>query len=99
MRTSLLIISALGTSLLVTSASYLIDTGCSCGPARGFPFSYVHPLIGCTTGRFVVGGDPDDRFGPVFDIGSVVYDLVIWGVVGYFAFRKFTKTRVHENAA
>jgi hypothetical protein len=99
MRTSLSIFSALGASLLVTGASYLIDTGCSCGPARGFPFSYVHPLTGCTTGRFVVGADPENRFGPVFDIGSVVYDLVIWGAVGYFVVRRFTKPRVHENAA
>ncbi len=99
MRTSLSIFGALGISLLVTGASYHIDTGCSCGQARGFPFSYVHPLTGCTTGTFVVGADPEDRFGPVFDIGSVVYDLVIWGAVGYFVLRRLTKPRLHENAA
>jgi hypothetical protein len=31
--------------------------------------------------------DRANRFGPVFDIGSVVYDLVIWGAVGYFVVR------------
>jgi hypothetical protein len=99
MRSLRLIASALGISVCVTIGSYAIDTGCSCGPARGFPFSYVHPLIGCTTGRFVVGADPENRFGPVFDIGSVVYDLVIWGAVGYFVLRRLTKPRVHESAA
>jgi hypothetical protein len=99
MRSLYFIASVLGISLSVTAASYLIDTGCSCGPARGFPFAYVHPLIGCTTGTFVVGADPTNRFGPVFDIGSVVYDLVIWSAVGYFALRRLTKPRVHENAA
>jgi hypothetical protein len=99
MRTLLFISAVLGFSLSVTAASYFIDSGCSCGPARGFPFSYVHPLIGCTTGRFVVGADPENRFGPVFDIGSIVYDLVIWGVVGFFVVRTATKPRVRENAA
>lgn len=95
----ILILSAIGISLAVTAASYFIDTGCSCGPALGFPFSYVHPLTGCTTGAFVVGADQTHRFGPVFDIGSVVYDLVIWGVVGYFILRKITNVRTHEPAA
>ena len=99
MRSLHLIASVLGVSICVTAASYLIDTGCSCGPARGFPFSYVHPLTGCTTGRFVVGADLEDRFGLVFDIRSVVYDLMIWGAVGYFVVRRFMKPRVHENAA
>lgn len=99
MRSLYFISAVLGISVSVTAASYLIDTGCSCGPARGFPFSYVHPFIGCTTGRFVLGADPENRFGPVFDIGSVVYDLVLRGVVGYFIVRRFTKSRVHENAA
>ena len=99
MRSVYFISSVLSIALAVTAATYLIDTGCSCGPARGFPFSYVHPLVGCTTGRFVVGADPEDRFGPVFDIGSVVYDLVIWGAIGYFGVRRFRKPRVHENRA
>jgi hypothetical protein len=99
MRSLHFIASVLGISVSVTAASYLIDSGCSCGPARGFPFSYVHPLIGCTTGRFVVGADPDNRFGPVFDIGSAIYDLVIWGAGGYFVVRRFTKPRVHEKPA
>ena len=99
MRSSYFIAAVLGISVFVTAASYVIDTGCACGPARGFPFSYVHPLIGCTTGRFVVGADQENRFGPVFDIGSVVNDLMIWGAVGYFVVRKFTQPRVHENAA
>lgn len=99
MRTSLLIVTVLGISLSVTAASYFIDTGCSCGPARGLPFRYVHPLIGCTTGRFVVGADPHNRFGPVFDIESVVYDLALWGAAGYFIMRRITKPRIHENAA
>ena len=88
MRTSLLILGTLSISLLVTSTSYLIDTGCSCGPASGLPFRYVHPLMGCTTGRFVVGADPQNRFGPVFDIESVTFDLVLWGAVGYFVLRR-----------
>ncbi len=101
MRSLLLIIGALGISLLMTSASYLIDTGCSCGPARGLPFRYIHPLIGCTTGRFVVGADPQNRFGPVFDIESVAYDLLLWGAVGFFVLWKVSSRRssVHENAA
>jgi len=98
MRPLYFISSVLGISLAVTAATYFIDTGCSCGPALGFPFSYVHPLIGCTTGTFVVGADAENRFGPVFDIGSVVYDLVIWGAVGYFILRKITKPRIHEPA-
>ncbi len=89
---------SLGISIFATGASYLIDTGCSCGPARGFPFSYVHPLMGCTTGRFVVGANVDDKFSHVFDVGSVVYDLLLWGAVGYIVVRKFTKPRLHDNA-
>lgn len=99
MRTSVAIFAAFGFSLFVTGASYLIDDGCSCGPARGFPFAYVHPLTGCTTGTFVVGASPEHRFGLVFDIGSVVYDLVIWGVVGFFVLRNVTRPRLRENAA
>ena len=100
MHTFFYIFGALGISLLLTGGSYFIDTGCSCGPARGLPFRYVHPLIGCVTGRFVVGADPQNRFGPVFDVESVAYDLVLWGAVGYFFLRRVgsRKSRVHENA-
>jgi len=99
MRSIYFILSVVGISLTATAATYFIDTGCSCGPALGLPFSYVHPLTGCTTGTFVVGADPENRFGPVFDIGSVVYDLVIWGAVGYFMLRKITKPRIHGPSA
>ena len=91
--------SVLGFSLTITTATYFLDTGCSCGPALGFPFSYVHPLTGCTTGTFVVGADPENRFGPVLDIGSVVYDLVTFGAVGYFILRKITGPRIDKPAA
>src|SRR5258707_15806404 len=98
-HTALHLRRAFGISLFATGASYFIDTGCSCGPARGFPFRYLHALTGCTTGLFVIGADPQNRFGPVFDIESVAYDLVLWGAVGYFVLRRLIIPRVHGNAA
>jgi hypothetical protein len=89
MRTLFNIASALIVSIILTAITYFINTGCSCGPALGLPFSYVHPLIGCTTGMFVLGADPNNRFGPVFDIGSVIFDIIFWGALAYYFIRRF----------
>ena len=88
MRSAFYIASALAIGLLLTGVSYVVDTGCSCGPARGIPFRYVHPFSGCVTGRFVVGADSQNRFAPVFDIESAAYDVALWGVVGLFILRR-----------
>lgn len=93
MRTLINIASAFIGSIILTALTYFIDMGCSCGPALGFPFSYVHPLIGCTSGKFVLGADPNNRFGPVFDIGSAVLDLIFWGAIAYYFIRRFRTSR------
>ena len=91
------ILTTICISVIITTASYLVDLGCSCGPARGFPFSYVHPYEGCTTGRFVLGADAENRFGPVFDIESVAYDVLLWGTVGYCILRRYQQKSYQEE--
>ena len=93
------LVSALLLGVLLTSASYLIDSGCSCGPAHGLPFTFEHPYVSCSaSSRFVIGANPEwDRFGPVFDLESVGYDIVFWSVAAYFVARHYRRKKTPQN--
>lgn len=79
--------------LCLTGASYVIETGCSCGPARGLPFTFVHPYVSCSTSsRLVIGAAPDrNKFPPVLDLESLGYDILIWSSGAFFGMRHFKR--------
>ena len=84
----------------MTAASYAIELGCSCGPARGFPFAWVHPYVSCSaSSRLVIGADPEgNRFGPVLDIESLGYDVLIWGAVAFYVARHLRRKKAQRGA-
>ena len=95
------LVSALLLGVVLTAASYAIDLGCSCGPAHGFPFAWVHPYVSCSaSSRLVVGAEPEvNRFGPVLDLESLGYDIVIWGILVFFVARRYRRRKAHPGCS
>jgi len=89
------LLSGLLLGAVLTGASYAFEIGCSCGPARGLPFTFVHPYVSCSaSSRLVIGADPpQNRFGPVLDLESLGYDILIWGAVGFYVARLFFRRK------
>jgi len=89
------LLSGLLLGVVLTGASYAFETGCSCGSARGLPFTFVHPYVICSTSsRLVIGADRDqNRFGSVLDLESLGYDLFTWGAVGFYVARHFSRRK------
>jgi len=95
------LLSGLLLGVVLTAASYAFEIGCSCGPARGLPFTFVHPYVSCSTSsRLVIGADPDqNRFGPVLDLESLGYDVLIWGAFGFFMAGHFFRRKRAQRVA
>jgi hypothetical protein len=95
------ILSAILLGTVLTAVSYAIETGCSCGPALGLPFTFVHPYVSCSTSsRLVIGADPErNRFGPVLDIESLGYDILIWSAVTFYVAHRYRPRKAQPCAA
>jgi len=94
------LVSALIFGIVLTAGSYAIDLGCSCGPAHGLPFAWIHPFVSCSaSSRLVIGAAPEvNRFGPVLDLESLGYDIVIWGTVAFFVARRHRRRKLRGAA-
>jgi hypothetical protein len=95
------LLSGLLLGAVLTCASYAFEIGCSCGPARGLPFTFVHPYVSCSTSsRLVIGAEHDqNRFRPVLDLESLGYDILIWGAVGFYVARHFFRRKRAQRIA
>jgi hypothetical protein len=94
------LVSAFLLGVVLTAASYAIDLGCSCGPAHGFPFAWVHPYVSCSaSSRLVIGAEPEvNRFGPVLDLESLGYDVAVWSAVVFFVARHYRRRKAQLAA-
>ncbi len=83
--------------IATTGLTYLVDMGCSCGSARGIPFSYIHPFAGCSSGKYVIRMKSEGLFDPVFDYASAAGNIVFWCLAAYAAMRFFTNKKDIES--
>ena len=94
------IVSTFLLGVLLTALSYAIEFGCSCGPAHGFPFAWVHPYVSCSaSSRLVIGAEPEvNSFGPVLDLELLGYDIAIWSAVVFFIARHYRRRKAQLAA-